>query len=158
MAWTRKNQPGNAVKVKVQIHPVVFMSIVTRITRTKILDESISFHMDRLKWILLPRLGKRGSTQKIRSDIIERMSKDMLQFGKVTMPNMFTVPSPPFHRKMMASFLDKDVQKLNIIAPRGHAKSSIAACVFPVHHIFFDEGPKFIVLCSKTQGHAIDLL
>jgi phage terminase large subunit-like protein len=59
---------------------------------------------------------------------------------------------------MMASFLDKDVQKLNIIAPRGHAKSSIAACVFPVHHIFFDEGPKFIVLCSKTQGHAIDLL
>ena len=99
-----------------------------------------------------------GSKKRVRNDIIKAMSKDMLQFGKVTMPNMFTVPSPPFHRTMAKSFLNEKVTKLNIIAPRGHAKSSIAACVFPVHHIFFDEGPKFIVLCSKTQGHAIDLL
>jgi len=103
-------------------------------------------------------MAKHGSKQGARSRIRDAMSKDMLQFGKVTMPNMFTVPSPPFHHKMASSFLDGSVKKLNIIAPRGHAKSSIAACVFPIHHIFFDEGPKFIVLCSKTQGHAIDLL
>ena len=86
------------------------------------------------------------------------MSTDMLKFGKITMPNMFTVPSPKFHSDMTKSFLDKDVKKLNIIAPRGHAKSSIAGCVFPIHHLFFDKGAKFIVLCSKTQGHAIDML
>ena len=94
----------------------------------------------------------------VKLKIKNAMAKDMLQFGKVTMPNMFTVASPPFHRDMTKSFLDKDVTKLNIIAPRGHAKSSIAGCVFPIHHIFFDSGPKFIVLCSKTQGHAIDML
>ena len=94
----------------------------------------------------------------VKSNIINAMSKDMLKFGKVTMPNMFTVPSPKFHEDMTKSFLDKDVTKLNIIAPRGHAKSSIAGCVFPIHHLFFDKGAKFIVLCSKTQGHAIDML
>ena len=102
--------------------------------------------------------NKNTATAKIKSNIINAMSKDMLKFGKITMPNMFTVPSPKFHEDMAKSFLDKDVTKLNIIAPRGHAKSSIAGCVFPIHHLFFDKGAKFIVLCSKTQGHAIDML
>jgi len=99
-------------------------------------------------------MSKEGARSRIKTN----MSKDMIMFGKVTMPNMFTVPSPKFHYDMTTSFLDPKVKKLNVIAPRGHAKSSIAGCVFPIHHIFFDEGPKFIVLCSKTQGHAIDML
>jgi len=60
---------------------------------------------------------------------------------------------------MAGALQDQSCRLLNIIAPRGHAKSTIAAGIFPIHHLVFGgEGPKFIVLVSKTQGHAIRLL
>tara|TARA_R100001530_G_scaffold136364_1_gene116735 strand:- start:4082 stop:5599 length:1518 start_codon:yes stop_codon:yes gene_type:complete len=105
-------------------------------------------------------MAKHGlSRQKtIRSNIQSTLATDMLKFGKVTMPTMFSEISPPFHNELVSLFIDPKIKKMNIIAPRGHAKSSIGACVFPLHHIFFEKGDKFIVLSSKTQGHAIDLL
>jgi predicted phage terminase large subunit-like protein len=88
----------------------------------------------------------------------ERMRNNMLIFGKVCMPQMFQVASAPAHYAIARELHDKTVQKLNIIAPRGSAKSSIVGCILPLHHICFDPGPKFIVLVSKTEGHAIRLL
>ena len=103
---------------------------------------------------------KKSSTQDngLRNSIVQSLSEDVLKFGKICMPNMFTAPSPAFHYEIAEKYLDKKTKRINIIAPRGHAKSSIGACVMPLHHIMFDEGPKFVVLSSKTQGHAIDLL
>ena len=49
-------------------------------------------------------------------------------------------------------------KQINIIAPRGHAKSSIVGGVFPLWHLMYDKGPKLIVLVSRTQDHAIKLL
>lgn len=71
---------------------------------------------------------------------------------------MFTVPSPPFHVQLATALQDDKERRLNIIAPRGHAKSSIAACILPLFHLFFEEKPKVIVLVSKTEGHAKRLL
>lgn len=90
--------------------------------------------------------------------LLSSMSQDLLLFGKVALPQMFTVRSPKFHRELSTAFLNPKDNKLNIIAPRGHAKSSLAACVWPLHHIFFEDGPKVIVLVSKTEGHAVRLL
>ena len=82
----------------------------------------------------------------------------MILFGKVSMPNMFSVPSPEFHYQIAETLKNKENKQVNIIAPRGHAKSSIVGGVFPLYHIMFDKGPKLIVLVSRTQDHAVKLL
>ncbi len=82
----------------------------------------------------------------------------MILFGKVSMPNMFSVPSPEFHYQIAETLRNKENKQVNIIAPRGHAKSSIVGGVFPLYHIMFDKGPKLIVLVSRTQDHAVKLL
>ena len=82
----------------------------------------------------------------------------MALFGKITMPNMFTSEIASFHHELYELFMDREKRKICIQAPRHHAKSSIGACVLPLHHLLFDEGPKLILLCSKTLGHSIRLL
>lgn len=89
---------------------------------------------------------------------LKKMAESPIYLGRVTMPKMFKVKSPRFHYELEDAYLDKKQKRINIIAPRGHGKSSIGAGVFPLHHLFFDEGQKVIVLCSKTQKHAIRLL
>lgn len=93
-----------------------------------------------------------------KTQILLKLKSDMLLFGKICLPSMFTLPSPVFHHELAGMFMDKSLRRMNVIAPRGHAKSSVGACVFPLHHIFFDKGQKVVVLASKTQGHAVELL
>jgi phage terminase large subunit-like protein len=95
---------------------------------------------------------------KAHEAILKKFEKDPLLFGKMCLPTMFTVPSPPFHRKLVNAMMDPANNKLNVIAPRGHAKSSVVACLYVLYYIFFEDQPKVIVLCSKTVGHAIRLL
>ena len=71
---------------------------------------------------------------------------------------MFSVESPQFHYEIAKTLLDKEQKQINIIAPRGHAKSSIVGGVYPLYHIMLDKGPKLIVLVSRTQDHAVKLL
>ena len=63
---------------------------------------------------------------------------------------MFSSESPKFHYEIAELLQDFSNNKLNIIAPRGHAKSSLVACVFPIWHILTEKGSKFVVLSSKT--------
>jgi len=93
-----------------------------------------------------------------KNKLLLKMQQDMLLFGRMVMPNMFSSQSPRFHYDITNKLLDPDVTQLNIIAPRGHAKSSIVAGVYPLFHLMFDKGPKVIVLVSRTQGHATKLL
>ena len=101
--------------------------------------------------------GKKPNLYKQRK-ILRQLKNDMIGFGRVCLPGMFTSESPDFHYELGKIFLDESIRKMCVIAPRGHAKSSIGACVFPLHHLFFSKGQKVIVLSSKTQGHAIDQL
>jgi len=90
--------------------------------------------------------------------ILDKLRQDMVLFGKIAMPQMFSVPSPQFHYEIAKDLLKKDKKQINIIAPRGHAKSSIVGGVLPMYHLMFDEGKKLIVLVSRTQDHAVKLL
>ena len=92
------------------------------------------------------------------NNIKEKLKTNLVLFGKVTMPNMFSVPSPDFHYEIAKSLLNSNHSQINIVAPRGHAKSSIVGGVFPLYHLMFHEGQKLIVLVSRTQDHAIKLL
>ena len=82
----------------------------------------------------------------------------MILFGKVIMPNMFSAPSPKFHYEIAKELMDDEIKQVNIIAPRGHAKSSIVGGVYPLYHLMFDKGKKLVVLISRTQDHAVKLL
>jgi len=82
----------------------------------------------------------------------------MIMFGKVIMPNMFSAASPDFHYQIADTLVDDELKQVNIIAPRGHAKSSIVGGVYPLYHIMNHSGAKLIVLVSRTQDHAIKLL
>ena len=92
------------------------------------------------------------------TSIQEKLAKDIILFGKICFPNMFSSESPKFHYEIAELLQDLSNNKLNIIAPRGHAKSSLVACVFPIWHILTEKGSKFVVLSSKTEGHAVRLL
>jgi len=98
-------------------------------------------------------------SQKYNKDQIRRRLKnDLVLFGKVCVPNMFAVPSPPFHYKIAEQLVDDSVRQICIIAPRGHAKSSLVGGIYPLYHLMFEKGPKLIVLVSRTQDHAVKLL
>ncbi len=86
------------------------------------------------------------------------LSRDELLFGKIAIPELFTAASAKFHREIADLLIVRKLKKLLFIAPRGHAKSSIVACVHVLFHILFDKGPKFVILVSKTQGHSKKLL
>ena len=93
-----------------------------------------------------------------KDKILLEMEKDMLLFGRMVMPNMFSENSPNFHYDIVKKLHHPDTKQTNVIAPRGHAKSSIVAGVYPLYHLMFDKGIKVIVLVSRTQGHATKLL
>jgi phage terminase large subunit-like protein len=90
---------------------------------------------------------------------LQALKHDPILFGKLFIGSAwFRVESPAFHREIIAQYLNPSIRRLNIIAPRGHAKSTLVAGLIPIHHIFFHTGPKFIVLISKTQAQAERLL
>ena len=95
-----------------------------------------------------------GNIQQIK----EKLKNDIILFGKICLPSMFSSKSPNFHHELADLLVQPDINKLNVIAPRGHAKSSLIACIFPLWHILTQEGTKFVVLSSKTEGHAVRLL
>ena len=92
------------------------------------------------------------------SSVQKKLANDIILFGKICLPSMFSSASPEFHYEIAELLENPDYNKLNIIAPRGHAKSSLVACVFPIWHVLTHKGSKFVVLSSKTEGHAVRLL
>jgi len=93
-----------------------------------------------------------------RKMIVDKLKGRLISFGRVTMPNMCTLPSPKFHSELARFAMDTSIKLLNIIAPRHHAKSSVIAAMLPLYHLMYDEGPKVVVLSSKTLGHSQNLL
>ena len=96
--------------------------------------------------------------KKDQKRVLQKLKSDMMLFGKVCIPNMFSAKSPDFHYDLTKHIMNYGNKQINIIAPRGHAKSSIVGGILPMHHLFFGEGKKLIVLCSRTQDHAVKLL
>ena len=94
-----------------------------------------------------------------RLEAIEKLQTNLLLLGKVIAPATFSLPSPPVHKKIVAYLLDKSLKFLDIIAPRGIAKTTIVTLLI-IHHLFLDDEPgrKFVVIISKTQAHAKSIL
>jgi len=90
---------------------------------------------------------------------LSRLASDVVLFGKTIAPHTFEFDSPPIHYQITGLLLDKTLKLLNIIAPRGIAKTTLAT-IYILHHLFFDDPgkKKFVVIISKTQPHAKSIL
>ena len=86
-------------------------------------------------------------------EIIQRGSYDLIFFAVACAPQALTLPTPDFHYELASILLDGDELRVAVEAPRGYAKSTL--CIFTVlHHITYGEGKKYVIIQSKTQGHA----
>lgn len=81
------------------------------------------------------------------------------------MPKIATLKPPPFHRDIADAIQDEEWLNDNFIAPRGFAKTSVAALCGPLYKTFCSDAyhnrsrrPHFTLIVSRSRGHAVNLL
>lgn len=100
-----------------------------------------------------PLTGKNG----IRRMLAEI---DKEYFGKAYLPKYFFRESPAFHTEIednLQLMLDGKIKNLCVIAPRGHAKSTLCSLKIPLYCLLYKKKP-FILLISATEDMARDFL
>ena len=66
--------------------------------------------------------------------------------------------SPKFHKEIVQKLLSMDPgDKLAIVAPRGHAKTTLCSLIYPLHRILFGE-EHFVLLISESETQSKYLL
>lgn len=99
--------------------------------------------------------------EKRLSHIIE-MGASMKAFAHRCFPQTLRVKSPSFHDELYRDFADESLGKILVVAPRGHAKTSISAEILPIHRVLYSavmgRASEFVVLVSKTRNHTASLL
>jgi len=104
-------------------------------------------------------------TKAQKKNILKRMYLDMFFFAKVILgdedyPMHYHVrnETPEFHREVVNNLLKLDPgEKIAVIAPRGHAKSTLCSLIFPLHRILFGE-ERFVLLISESEMQSKYLL
>lgn len=85
----------------------------------------------------------------------EKLEHDPLAWGLLFLPEHLRDKPARFHLEIMDAAVKHD--KLAIVAPRGHSKSTILSFVYPLHRIFYQK-KRFIVLFSNTKEKAANFL
>ena len=93
-----------------------------------------------------------------REALLKRMYMDIFFFARFILgdneqPMHYHIrkPRPPFHKEIVNELLKlKRGDKMAVVAPRGHAKSTLINLVYPLHRMLFDE-EKFILLISESE-------
>ena len=104
-------------------------------------------------------------TGKEKQELMKRMYIDPFFFAKFIFgdenyPMNYHIrsKSPPFHKEIFNSLLHMKIgEKIAIIAPRGHAKSTLCSLIYPLHRILFGE-EKFVLLISESEMQSKYLL
>jgi hypothetical protein len=82
--------------------------------------------------------------------------RDLLSWSRHYLPSHFTKPPSPMH-KWLAAELDELAadrgRKVNLVGPRGHAKSTIATLAYPLRQIL-QRGEHYIWIVSDTAHQA----
>ena len=104
-------------------------------------------------------------TQKQKEMMVKRMYLDIFFFAKIILgdenqPMHYHVrdESPEFHKEVVHNLLKlQSGEKIAIIAPRGHAKSTLCSLIYPLHRILFGE-ERFVLLISESEMQSKYLL
>ena len=84
---------------------------------------------------------------------LERMFLNEDYFARNCLSDVMRVASPPFHKEMYHLLSDPSRKRVAIIAPRGHAKSTVSTTVVPLHRSLFGL-EKNILIVSETDDQA----
>lgn len=80
--------------------------------------------------------------------------EDPILFGRVLFPKLARLPTPEFHRELSGLYMNKSIDRINVIAPRDHAKTSLVSQVFGLHHLVYEPEDPFLIIVSKTGKHS----
>jgi len=100
-----------------------------------------------------------------RKKILQRMYLDPFFFSEVLFGDKNNVmhyhmrcKSPQFHREIFDELLHlKQGDKMAVVAPRGHAKTTLVSFIYPLHQMLFGE-ERFILLVSESETQSKYLL
>lgn len=81
-----------------------------------------------------------------------KLYNDPLLFARYILPHHFSLNPAPFHREIYNQLVQKK-QKNVVVAPRGHAKSTVITLSYALYSIVFCEA-SFIVILSDTLTQA----
>jgi len=84
---------------------------------------------------------------------IKRAQKDCIFFGIKYFPHLITERCAPFHRRLIEIAEDSRYDRISILAPRGHAKSTWLSIVYPIWKIVNNRDIKIIIV-SDTGDQA----
>ncbi len=96
-----------------------------------------------------------------RLEIVDTLSRSTVLFGQVMLPNLFTKPPCSFHYEVDAMLHDESMDQGVVVAPRGHAKSTLVSNAHPLNCVLSSamKGQKeYILIISKTQTLSDELL
>ena len=104
-------------------------------------------------------------TKDEKREIVRRMYLDVFFFAKIILgdekqPMHYHVrcESPPFHKEVIDTLINlNEGEKLAVVAPRGHAKSTLISLIYPLHRILFGE-ERFVLLISESEMQSKYLL
>ena len=96
-----------------------------------------------------------------KRQLVKKLSRNLILMGHTLAPNAFGLRTPDFHYDVAKKLMDTSLKRLAIQYPRDHAKSTLAAEMLPIWHLFLqhvftqtERGTRFVVIISKTQREA----
>jgi len=84
---------------------------------------------------------------------IARAQKDCIFFGQRYFPHLVTQKCAPFHHRLVEIVENPDDDRISILAPRGHAKSTWLSIIYPIWKIVNKRDIKIIIV-SDTGDQA----
>ncbi len=84
---------------------------------------------------------------------IKRAKRDCIFFGKKYFPHLITQKCAPFHKRLIEIAESPQYERISILAPRGHAKSTWLSIIYPIWMIVKNCDIK-IIIASDTGDQA----
>lgn len=84
---------------------------------------------------------------------IARAKKDCIFFGEYYFPHLTPQKTGSFHRNLIKLVEEKENDRVDILAPRGHAKSTWLSIIYPLWKIVFNRDIN-IIICSDIADQA----
>ena len=84
---------------------------------------------------------------------IKRSQKDCIFFGERYFPHLITQKCADFHLKLIEIVEKPELDRISILAPRGHAKSTWLSIIYPIWKIVKNRDIN-IIIASDTGDQA----
>lgn len=97
------------------------------------------------------------AVQNSREARIDLAEKSLGYFATIYFSHYFKNNVPQFHHDMYELLADENVKRLEVIAFRGSAKSTIVSLIYPIWCSVFKK-KHFIILCSDTHSQAKQII